>query len=77
MAKPICRLGLESNGKGCCMTNQKMKPCPKCNSTDHLGVYSYDNGWKHVECDKCFYLGPGEGSVRQAIKSHNARVSTP
>jgi Zn ribbon nucleic-acid-binding protein len=60
-------------------TNPKMKACPKCGLTDFLAVYDYD-GWKHVECDNgfntsaspCLYLGPGEGSIRQAIKSHNA-----
>ena len=56
-------------------TNPKIKPCPRCGTTDDISVYSYENGWKHVECDKCHYLGPGEGSVRQAIKSHNANVA--
>jgi uncharacterized metal-binding protein (TIGR02443 family) len=54
-------------------TNPKMKPCPKCKNDDNLAVYTYDNGWRHVECIKCNYLGPGEGSVRAAIKSHNVR----
>ena len=54
-------------------TNPKIKPCPTCKNDEHLAVYTYDNGWRHVECDKCFYLGPGEGTVRQAIKSHNAK----
>jgi Zn ribbon nucleic-acid-binding protein len=57
-------------------TNPKMKPCPKCGTDEWLDVYKYDNGWQHVECDKCFYLGPGEGSVRQAIKSHNEKVAS-
>lgn len=55
-------------------TNQKMKPCPKCRSVDHLAVYTYESGWRHVECIKCFYLGPGEGSIRQAIAAHNAAI---
>ncbi len=45
-----------------------------------MGVYKYDNNWCHVECDNgfnsgtnCGYLGPGEGSQRQAIKSHNEK----
>ena len=50
------------------MTYQKMKPCPRCDGD--VSVYSYDGGWKHVECDKCGYFGPGEGSIKQAIKSH-------
>lgn len=59
-------------------TNPKMKPCPHCGTADYLDVYKYDSGWCYVECDnaKCtgnFYRGPGEGSVRQAIKSHNAK----
>ncbi|NTG49008.1 hypothetical protein G6M04_16650 [Agrobacterium rhizogenes] len=52
------------------MTIRKMKPCPKCGNTD-LSIYTYDNGWRHVECNKCFYLGPGEGSKAQAVKQHN------
>lgn len=54
-------------------TNPKMKPCPNCQTTEYLAVYMYDHGGQHVECNKCFYLGPCEGSCRQAIKSHNAR----
>lgn len=60
-------------------TNPKIKPCPLCKS-ENVSVYSYDSGWRYVECDGpgCWYRGPGEGSVRQAIKSHNERtVSTP
>jgi Zn ribbon nucleic-acid-binding protein len=56
-------------------TNPKMAPCPTCKTDAYLAVYSYDSGGRHVECDKCFYLGPAEGSVRQAIKSHNERVA--
>jgi hypothetical protein len=56
-----------------------MKPCPKCGTEDYLNVYKYDSGWCYVECDnpQCGagfgYRGPGEGSVRQAIKSHNEK----
>jgi Zn ribbon nucleic-acid-binding protein len=55
------------------MTNPKMQPCPKCGSAEYLAVYTYYNGWRHVECvaPSCSYLGPGEGSIRAAIKSHN------
>lgn len=57
------------------MTNQKIKACPDCGRAgEELTVYKYDSGWKHVECDGCYYFGPGEGSIRQAIKSHNARI---
>lgn len=55
-------------------TRQNMKNCPNCNSTSDLAVYTYENGWRHVECTKCNYLGPGEGSVHAAVKSHNKRV---
>jgi len=57
------------------MTNPKIKPCPKCGCG--LSVYKYDSGWCYVECNNCFYLGPGEGSVKQAIKSHNAASQSP
>lgn len=55
------------------MSNPKMKPCPRCGSTEYLKVFGYVGGWRHVECISggCFYLGPGEGSIRAAIKSHN------
>ncbi len=58
-------------------TNPKMKPCPLCDEPDALAVYKYDSGWQYVECDgdggRCWYRGPGEGSTRAAIKSHNAK----
>ncbi|MCB1419776.1 MAG: YheV family putative metal-binding protein [Notoacmeibacter sp.] len=55
------------------MAYPRMKTCPTCNSDDRLGVYTYESGWRHVECTKCNYMGPGEGSIRQAIKSHNEK----
>lgn len=48
---------------------QPIEPC-QCGNAD-LAVYRYDNGGRHVECDKCWYLGPCAGSVKQAIKAHN------
>ena len=57
------------------MSNQKLKPCPTCKTDEHLEVYKYDSGWRYVECDKCFYRGPGEGSIKQAIRSHNEEVA--
>ncbi len=33
------------------MAYQKMKPCPACQSGEYLAVYTYDSGWRHVECD--------------------------
>ncbi len=72
----ICSLCGGSGGiEELSMTNPKMKPCPKCGTDEALAVYKYDSGWRHVECDECMYLGPGEGSVRQAIKAHNDRVA--
>lgn len=58
------------------MTYPKMKPCPICGQADTLEVYKYENGWQHVECDlnACGYMGPGEGSILQAIRSHNEAV---
>ena len=55
-------------------TYPKMQPCPDCQKDDRLAVYTYDSGGRHVECNRCFYLGPAEGSIRQAIKSHNEHV---
>lgn len=52
-------------------TNPKMHPCPTCDSTDNLAIYTYGNGWRYVECVKCNYMGPGEGSKRLAIAGHN------
>lgn len=49
----------------------KLQPCPNCKTDEHLAIYTYDNGWRHVECDGCFYLGPGEGNKLQAVKQHN------
>lgn len=53
------------------MTIPKMKPCPRCGNAD-LSIYTYDSGWRHVECDDCLYLGRGEGSKLEAVKQHNA-----
>lgn len=59
------------------MSHQKIKPCPNCRTSDQMAVYTYDSGGRHVECMKCQYFGPGEGSIKQAIISHNERVSKP
>lgn len=59
------------------MTAPKIKPCPRCQTDAHIAIYTYESGWRHVECDKCYYLGPGEGSKLAAIKSHNANVMQP
>lgn len=58
------------------MTNPKLKPCPKCGCTEGLAIYTYEAGNRHVECNFCFYLGRGENSIRQAIKSHPATHTT-
>jgi len=57
------------------MTYPKILPC-KCGADD-LEVTTYDNGWKHVGCDVCWYLGPGEGRIVDAIRSHNKRMKEP
>lgn len=56
------------------MTTPKMKPCPNCNTDAYLCIYSYEQtgGTRHVECDKCYYLGPGAGSNDAAVKAHNS-----
>jgi Zn ribbon nucleic-acid-binding protein len=56
------------------MTAPKMKSCPDCGNTA-LACWGYEWGWKHVECDKCNYIGPGEGSVTKAIRAHNAAIA--
>lgn len=58
------------------MAYPKMKPCPNCRTADYLDVYKYDGGWQHVECDKCYYLGPAAGNIRETIKRHNAHVAS-
>lgn len=55
-------------------TRQRMKPCPNCKTDENLAIYTYESGWRHVECDKCYYLGPGEGSINAAVKSHNEKI---
>lgn len=57
------------------MAFRNAKPCPACKTDEHIALYTYDNGWRHVECCKCNYLGPGEGSIKAAIRSHNERAS--
>jgi Zn ribbon nucleic-acid-binding protein len=59
------------------MAYPKMNPCPTCQSDDDLAVYVYDSGWHHVECNECWYLGPGEGSTAAAIKAHNEKCTPP
>lgn len=51
------------------MALPKMARC-RCGN-DNLAICKYENGWQHVECDDCFYMGPGEGSKLQAVRSHN------
>lgn len=57
------------------MTYPKIAACPKCGASgDDLTVYTYESGWRHVECDDCYYLGPGEGNILQALRAHNERA---
>lgn len=46
-------------------------PCRACRDDAAIAAYKYDNGWWHVECLRCDELGPGEGQLRQAVKSWN------
>lgn len=57
-------------------SGMRIAPCPTCKTNKSIGVATYDYGWKHVECDGCGYMGPGEGSRRQAINSHNERCAS-
>lgn len=56
------------------MTNPKIKPCPDCLDGGDPAVMIYDHGTRGVECLDCDRLGPGEGTIAQAIKSWNAMV---
>lgn len=53
----------------------KIKPCPECGAP-YLSIYTYENGWRHVECDACTYLGPGAGNKIDAVKQHNEQYET-
>lgn len=55
------------------MTYPKIRACVECDSDDNVDVYNYEYGWKHVECERCGILGPGEGRILDAIRSWNAR----
>lgn len=59
------------------MTYPKLKPCDRCQSSDDLEINKYEHGWVHVECVVCNYLGPGEGSILQAIRAHNSAATKP
>lgn len=55
------------------MAYPKILACPRCQCPgDELAVYTYEHGWKHVECDRCHYMGPGAGRILHAIREHNA-----
>ena len=49
-----------------------MHSCPICDTKDYLELTKTYNGWRHVECFKCNYMGPGEGTMKLAIDGHNA-----
>jgi len=57
------------------MSAPKMKACPNCKTDAHLAVFTYDHGWRHVECEECKYMGPGERNAIQAIRAHNAKAT--
>ena len=56
-------------------TDPKIKPCPRC-ATDDVAAFNYDSGIWRVECENCDYIGPPEGSKRQAKKSHNDKYKS-
>lgn len=53
----------------------KMAPCRNCRTDEYLSIYKYDSGTQHVECDGCYYLGPGAGSKADAIRLYNERIA--
>ena len=56
------------------MTNPKIKPCPRC-ASPFVEIFVYESGSRRAECTSCWYMGPCEGSIRQAIKSHNEKAT--
>lgn len=58
------------------MTLPQLKPCPDCGS-DNVNVFTYENGWRHCECNHCWKLGRGEGSMLAAIRWWNAQERLP
>ena len=55
------------------MTLPKILPCDcGANAEEWVGLYTYENGWSHVECGKCHKLGPGEGRQVDAVRNWNA-----
>lgn len=54
------------------MSLPKIQPCPDCLDGGDPELFTYENGWRHVECLDCDRLGPGEGSQRAAIVAWNA-----
>ena len=58
------------------MTYPNIVACPRCGAAgDTLLVCTYDNGWRHVECDRCHYMGDGAGNILAAIRLHNAAAA--
>lgn len=56
------------------MTVPKLKPCPKCETADHLAIYTYESGTRRVECDGCWAAGPCCTSKVWAARHWNERV---
>ncbi|ADU12002.1 hypothetical protein [Asticcacaulis excentricus] len=50
-------------------------PCLTCRDDARIAAFKYDNNVWHVECLRCEVLGPGEWSLRQAVKSWNNRAN--
>lgn len=57
------------------MTLPKLKPCATCKTDEYLGIYKYDHGGQHVECNLCYYMGPLSTSKLRAVRLHNDAVT--
>ena len=62
------------------MSYPKIRPCPLCGSD--VNVWTYETatgalGSRRAECENnsCWYMGPCCGSIRTAIKEHNAQAA--
>lgn len=55
------------------MTRPKMKPCPECGGD--VAAWTYESGWRRVECFDCDYIATPAGNLLHAIQHHNANSS--
>jgi Zn ribbon nucleic-acid-binding protein len=54
------------------MTAPKSTPCPKCRGD--VSVWTYEDGWRRAECDKCDYIAEPAENIIRAIRNHNERA---